>query len=113
MFRKNSTATTIVSARQVPLDDVRAALRLRREAHAAHAGVATRVHEDQPDERRREQHVDDGEDGSMRAECSSAAISRGGVEDRAHEVAGDLILGHVAAAPAERARAMSSARRSP
>ena len=34
-------------ARQVPLDDVRAALRGRREAHPAEAGVAAGVHQDQ------------------------------------------------------------------
>ena len=47
VFTKNSTATSERQPRQVPLDDVRPALRLRREAHAAHAGVAARVHEDQ------------------------------------------------------------------
>ena len=38
-------------AREVALDDVRAALRDRREAHAAEARVAPGVHEDEPDER--------------------------------------------------------------
>ncbi len=53
-------------ARQVPLDDVRAALGRRREADAAEARVASRVHEHERDERGAEQHLEDGEDGDHR-----------------------------------------------
>src|ERR1051326_1178191 len=46
-------------ARQVPLDDVRPALRGGREAHAAHAGFAAAVHEDERDEHEDQQYLDD------------------------------------------------------
>ena len=58
VFVKNSTADDHGQPRQVPLDDVRPALRGRREAHAAEAGVAAGVHQDQRHERGREQHVE-------------------------------------------------------
>lgn len=45
--------------RQVPLDDVGSALRRRREAHPSKTGVATRVHEDEPDQGHRDEHVPD------------------------------------------------------
>ena len=48
--------------RQVALDDVRPALRGGREAHTAEPGVSPRVHQDQRDERRRQQDVDDREE---------------------------------------------------
>src|SRR5262245_10317754 len=38
--------------REVPLDDVRPALRVRRETETAHAGLATGMHEDERDETR-------------------------------------------------------------
>ena len=49
--------------REVTLDDVGPALRRGREAHAAESGVAPGVHEDQRDERCREQHLEHGEKG--------------------------------------------------
>src|SRR4029079_2824459 len=52
--------------REVSLDDVRAALRGRREADAAEARVAARVHEHERDERGAEEHLEDGEDGDHR-----------------------------------------------
>jgi hypothetical protein len=45
--------------RQVPLDDVRAALRGGREAHSAEAGVPPGVHEDQPEQGERDEDVPD------------------------------------------------------
>jgi hypothetical protein len=53
-------------ARQVPLDDVGAALRGRREADAAEARLPARVHEHEGDEGGAEQHLEDGEDGDHR-----------------------------------------------
>jgi len=53
-------------ARQVPLDDMRTTLGGRREADAAEAGVAPRVHQHEGDERGAEQHLEDGEDGNHR-----------------------------------------------
>ena len=51
-FRKNRTAkTTMVSSRQVLLDDMGSTLRGRSESHAAETGVAARVHEDEHDQR--------------------------------------------------------------
>ena len=52
--------------RQVPLDDVRAALRGGREADPAEARLAARVHEHERDERGAEEHLEDGEDGDHR-----------------------------------------------
>ena len=49
-------------AREVPLDNVLAALRSRREAKAAEARVPTRVHEYEGDEDEREQHLGDWKD---------------------------------------------------
>jgi len=46
---------------QVPFDDVGPALRGGREAHPAEAGVAARVHEDQPTQGDREQNLKDSE----------------------------------------------------
>jgi hypothetical protein len=48
--------------RQVALDDVGAALRGGSETHAAEAGVAAGVHQDQADQADREQHVKDRND---------------------------------------------------
>ena len=48
---------------QVPLDDVRAALRGRGEPHATEAGVAPGVHEDEPDQAGGEHNLDDCEQG--------------------------------------------------
>ena len=53
--------------REVALDDVCPALRGGCEAHAAEPGVPPRVHEDQPDQAGREQHLDDGEEGDHNA----------------------------------------------
>ena len=50
VFTKKRTREDDREARQVPLDDVRAALRGGGEAHPAQAGVAARVHQDQRDE---------------------------------------------------------------
>ena len=69
---------------------------VRREAHAAEARVAAGVHQDQPDERGGEQNVDDCEDRQHAAGRVADVSERRGVEDRAHEVTGDLILRHVA-----------------
>ncbi len=49
--------------REIALDDVRTALRSRREAHAAEARVAPGMHEDERDQARGEQHLEDGEKG--------------------------------------------------
>ena len=61
-WRRRATRDGDGQPRQVALDDVRAALRGGREAHAAEAGVAAGVHQDQPDQPDREQHVEDGDD---------------------------------------------------
>jgi putative transposase len=55
-------------AREVPLDYVSTALRGRREAHPAHAGVAAAVHEHEADEAEHEQHLDDCEKADHRPE---------------------------------------------
>ena len=100
-------------ARQVALDDVRPALRLRREPHAAEPGVASRMHQDEADETGGEQDVDDSEKGQHRGGSvasgagSFRARSDGGVEDRADEIAGDLVLRDVRGRPGERARETS------
>jgi hypothetical protein len=49
-------------ARQVPLDDVRAALLCRSEAHPTETGVTAGMHQDQPDQARGEQYLDDREE---------------------------------------------------
>ena len=54
-------ATAYRQARQVALDDVRSALRLRREAHPAHSRVAAGVHQDETHEGHRDEDVPDGE----------------------------------------------------
>jgi hypothetical protein len=46
-------------AGEVPLHNVRAALRGRGEAHAAEAGLATRMHEDQRHEEGGEENLED------------------------------------------------------
>ena len=48
--------------RQIPLDDVLAALRGGREAHAAEARVAAGVHEHEHDENRGQEHLNDWQD---------------------------------------------------
>jgi hypothetical protein len=48
--------------RQVPLDDVRPALGVRREAEPAHAGLAARVHEYERHHPRRDEHLEDRRD---------------------------------------------------
>jgi hypothetical protein len=53
--------------REVALDDVRTALRGGREAHAAEAGIAPGVHEDQRDERCGEQHLENCGEGNQDA----------------------------------------------
>jgi hypothetical protein len=45
---------------QVPLHDVRSALRMRREAEAPHTRLASGVHEDERDHHRCDQHLEDG-----------------------------------------------------
>src|SRR5262245_23659789 len=45
---------------EVPLDDVRPALGMRSEAEPAHAGLASRVHEDERDEARCEEYLEHG-----------------------------------------------------
>ena len=85
--------------RQVPLDDVRSALRRGREAHPAEAGVAPGMHQDQPDERGTTSSTwMTAKTGSIGLESVARRPARhaGGVEDRPDEVAGDLILRHVA-----------------
>jgi len=47
--------------REVALDDVRAALGRRREAHATESSIATGVHQDQPEQGERNEHVPDRE----------------------------------------------------
>jgi hypothetical protein len=47
---------------QVALDDVRPALRGGCKAHTAKPAVAPRVHQDERDQRRSQQHVDDREE---------------------------------------------------
>jgi hypothetical protein len=44
---------------QVPLHDVRSALRLRREPEPAHASLAARVHEDERDQEGGDQNLED------------------------------------------------------
>ena len=50
-------------AREVSLHDVRSTLRRRCEAHAAHSGLAPRMHEDEGHEDGREQDLRDGRRG--------------------------------------------------
>ena len=61
-------------ARQVPLDDVGAALRRGREADAAEPCLAARMHEHEGDEGGAEQHLQDGEDGDHRDGMVAAGI---------------------------------------
>ena len=52
---------------------MRPALGVRREAEAAHAGFASRVHEDERDEERRQEHLDDRRD--LEPDCEDAEHS--------------------------------------
>ena len=87
VFTKNSTATIDRQAGQVALDDVGAALRGRREPHAAEAGVAAGMHEDQQHERRRQQHLQDDE--RCRARHQAAGYWPAAARTQ-HELVGDL-----------------------
>ena len=74
--------------RQVPLDDVRAALRGGREPDPAEARLAAGVHEHEPDERGAEEDLDDGGDGSHRRRMV-AADAAGELEEHRLAVTGD------------------------
>ena len=58
---KKTVATTIVTPREVALDDVRAALRGGHEAHSGHARVAPGVHQDEPDQGDGDDEVEEDE----------------------------------------------------
>jgi hypothetical protein len=63
-------------ARQVALHDVRSALGGRREAHAAEAGVASRVQQHERDEREAHEHVPDGENRKHDAQDTVTSVDR-------------------------------------
>src|SRR6478672_9652209 len=80
-------------SRQVALDDVRASLRCRREAHPAEPGVPPRVHENQPAEGDAEQYLENGE----RLKHGAARVSAGNdLQDRVDQLRGDAVFRDVA-----------------
>jgi hypothetical protein len=79
--------------RQVPLDDVRTALRSGSEAHPSEARIPPRVHEDQPAQGHRDEYLEDGEHLNHRAARVSAVDD---FEDRLDQLGCDPVLRDVA-----------------